>query len=1140
MKLNRIVLFVIMLVRCMAVFGEDSVNAALSNSVLNGNTEMTQFFLDTGADPDFFHPLAGMPLLTLAIVSDQTETAKLLIYARANVEAETLQGGFTPLMAAAEAGNETIAWEILYAGADVDKPNDEGVTALMLAVASGNYGMADILLQVGASPTLVSNGGFSALGLAKHSSGDQRLIDLLLRYCGPSSIPILRPNLSMHTGRIGRIAADISGRYAVTASFDKTAKLWNLETGELIKTYRVPIGELNEGRLDAAAITPDGKTIALGGWTGYEWSGAFTIYILDRESGSIIGTVGDFNAAVGDLEFSPNGKYLAATLTGREGVRIIDTSGWNIAKTLGGYANACYNCAFSRSGQFATVSYDGYIRLYDSAFRLVKSRNTGKRGYSVAFSPDGSKLAIGFDNSPEIEVCDAATLRTLYNPNITGASSQYQIIHTLAFSSDSRYLYGGGAAWKNDAGKEKMIIRWWDRQGRGGYQDFLILGNALLDLKALPEGNLLFCGGLPEWGVVTADGKPSVHNWAETYDFHSRDRSHFRLSPDGKTLGFTPFGGSPKTFSLENRTLSDEQISSRYRAPTVSGGGTRVSNWDNSFYPRINGKAVGFLIDQERGVSVDVHPSGGNVLFGTQWHLYYFDSNGNIAWNTQINAIATAVNILPDAGLCAALLTDGTVHWYNLKDGTEIAALYVHPETGEWLLYTPSGFYDTSGLYTARNFGWHQNGDSGEAALFYSLDQFRNIFYRPDLFENILRNKTTPRPETAVFDHMPPVIKTVRVNYKSIVFPENDTYETVTTNPAFSISVEAEGENDIDTIEVYVNGRVVSSKDMSRGLRPVPQIEDDRKLSATMSFQLLRRDTWFRIFVKDKDGFLSREKRIHVTYTGSGAPPEITDPTEKISLNAPLGRLHLLSVGMNTVSSQMRGYGLDELRYAEADAKSIVDLFTKMEGSVFSEVETYECYSTDADTVLSKLDAINRRLEPGDRIIISLAGHGLMEEGEYFFLARDSDPSSLQSLRRTAVPWLQLGERLKTMHQASEIVVLIDACQSGGITSRELGYKWKDMGVTLITSSTANQFSYESPEFGHGIFTYAVDKGFRTYLRQYAPADSSTDNVLIIGEIIQYAAEEVHQLTGGRQTPWVPEYDPTISRKILGGAVRGE
>ena len=83
----------------------------------------------------------------------------------------------------------------------------------------------------------------------------------------PPSGPFPRIEAGQHTARINRIGVDAAGRWLVTASVDKTARVWDLKTGDLVRVLRPPIGEGNEGKLFAAALSPDGRTVAVGGWT---------------------------------------------------------------------------------------------------------------------------------------------------------------------------------------------------------------------------------------------------------------------------------------------------------------------------------------------------------------------------------------------------------------------------------------------------------------------------------------------------------------------------------------------------------------------------------------------------------------------------------------------------------------------------------------------------------------------------------------------------------------------------------------------------------------------------------------------------------------------------------------------------------
>src|SRR5678816_725784 len=92
--------------------------------------------------------------------------------------------------------------------------------------------------------------------------------------------PILRIETGMHTAAITEIGIDVTNRFLVTASFDKTVRVWELPSGRLLRTVRVPIGEGNDGKLYAVAISPDGGTIAVGGFTASARDGGSNICLL--------------------------------------------------------------------------------------------------------------------------------------------------------------------------------------------------------------------------------------------------------------------------------------------------------------------------------------------------------------------------------------------------------------------------------------------------------------------------------------------------------------------------------------------------------------------------------------------------------------------------------------------------------------------------------------------------------------------------------------------------------------------------------------------------------------------------------------------------------------------------------------------
>lgn len=539
--------------------------------------------------------------------------------------------------------------------------------------------------------------------------------------------PQLRIEAGMHTVAINGISTDAQGRWAVTASDDKTSRVWDVASGRLLQILRPPLGSGNEGKLNAVAITPDGAVVAVGGWTGFEWNKQASIYLFDRASGRFLQRLSGLPNTISHLAFSPNGRWLAATLS-QGGLRVWRWQQPGAAPLVdSAYGDSSYRADFGPSGAqpagqqtLVTSSDDGQIRLYrwadDAAAgsALVPAVRQvapgGKEPYGVAFSPDGSQIAVGYQQSSRVDVLDGATLQLRFSPEIRGEVKGD--LRSVAWSADGRTLAAAGG-WAGRYG-----VRTWSQSGRGQPQEVVISSNSVMDIELLPVaagGGWLLGSADPAWGRLDSQGRWSPMVASPIADLRgSTGDNNFLLSEGGHSVqfGFELRGEVPYRFDVRSRQLQPGTLAGGKGSRT---NGLKVENWESHTVPTLNGQPLKLYNggNYEISRSLAVLPDASGFALGTDSFLYLFNADGSNRWPPRaVPGVTWGVNIPQTGDLAGKIIVaahdDGTVRWYRVSDGQELLAFFPHADRKRWVLWTPSGYYDAS-PGGEELIGWHLN-----------------------------------------------------------------------------------------------------------------------------------------------------------------------------------------------------------------------------------------------------------------------------------------------------------------------------------------------------------------------------------------------------------------------------------------------
>jgi WD40 repeat protein len=911
----------------------------------------------------------------------------------------------------------------------------------------------------------------------------------LARAADESQDPILRINTDMHTTAINRISIDRDGHYLLTASDDKTMKLWSLRGGELLQTYRPMIGNNHEGKLFAGAISPDARWVAGAGWTQGDGSGAskHNVYLFKRANGEQSRRLSGADSAVYQLCFSPDGKYLAAMLSGRNGVRVWSMDSFEEVMRDTEYGSSGYGCAFGQGGQLVTSSLDGYVRLYDPSLELsyITAFSGNKRPYAVTFSPDDERIAVGFIDATQVSVLDAQDLSLIYQPDTSGIANGN--LSNVAWSADGTQLWAGGMF---DNGDGSPVVSW--TAGGRGSRTLLSAGQQTIqDIKPHPDGGLVVGTSRPAWMQISSAGE-TVHAVEPVIgNFRDKLGNAFLLSEDASKVSFGLESGSRQqvTFDLIQQTLTDGILNADMRPAVIKTRGLRVKKWQNSNAPKVGRKTLALDVN-ETSRSLAIAPNHESFVLGTEWHLRRYDKKGNQIWQIDTPGITSGVNISSDGHLVVAAHTDGTLRWYRLDDGEELLAMFLNVKDRNWVIWSPSGYFNAS-AGGSQMIGWHINRGIDRKADFYPVAQLRERFYRPDIIERIFATLSPDEanqlaataPHTNIKQLVPPTVTLL-----GPLSGSNFDSPTVT----FHYRVDSPNDNPISGIRILLDGRPLQT---SRGLQ-VNHIGTDK-----LEITLPKRNVRVSIIAESSNG-ASTPANTELVWSGESEPA----PTQP--------RLFVLSVGVSDYADDRLDLGL-----AEKDARDFAAVVQQQSGTIYSEVISKTLSNPTRDELLDNLEILENAVTTKDVTMLFLAGHGVNDpDGYYFYLTSDTDTARL---RRTAVEYHDIKQTLSSL--PGKTLAFIDTCHSGNIMGGRRGVanitgvindlSAAENGVVVFASSTGKQYSLEDPSWGNGAFTKALVEGLS------GAADYTGDGKITINQLDLYLSERVKQLTNNLQTP---------------------
>ncbi|MDP5338896.1 MAG: WD40 repeat domain-containing protein, partial [Nodularia sp. (in: cyanobacteria)] len=272
---------------------------------------------------------------------------------------------------------------------------------------------------------------FTAVGHSESISAVDQLLDKIAHLQEKLTLasPCVSYTLAAHSGKVASVAISLDGEFLVSGCTDKTINVWNLKTGQQIRTLTD-----NQGAVSSVAISPDSNFLAVGSCEHPRSN----VKVWDLKRGKLLHTLLGHQKPVNVVTISADGQIMAS---GSHKIKIWNLHTSDRISTLW-HTSAVHAIAISHDGKIlASGSADSKIRLWNPRTGDPLRALIGHSGEvkSITMSPDGKFLFSGSADKT-IKIWDLISGKLLHTLN-----SHADEVKSLAISPDGKTLFSGSA-----------------------------------------------------------------------------------------------------------------------------------------------------------------------------------------------------------------------------------------------------------------------------------------------------------------------------------------------------------------------------------------------------------------------------------------------------------------------------------------------------------------------------------------------------------------------------------------------------------------------------------------------------------------------------------------------------------------------
>ena len=948
------------------------------------------------------------------------------------------------------------------------------------------------------------------------------------------------------------IAIDPKGNFFVVAGYGNSgygdsATVYDFKAKKAIIKIRTSADKGLGSGVDVA-VSPDGKWIAFG-----EDNRIVNLYRTSdwQKMKTFTFEVGFCGGCGARVVFSPDSKSLY--LVSHNGpLRKYDLASFDLIRTYEKNADDLTGLAISNDGKKIARSTEKEVTVWKESGDSLMTIQADIQGefHEIAFTLDSKTLILTSDNNTAI-LWNIA--KNKYESSLTGFLNQRDrggldydpnfywqsaIAKYVRFKNDLLITKDGKTLIKGKFGSK---VKRWDIATGKSVMDYVGHKKAVLCYALSNDGMRLLTGGgdgkIMLWNLETGDSLREIQTYREPiFDIHfSSDEKRVASSSwdgtmkihdleTGKLLTYFEFeNGSayniifhPNDLYLFTARLDNSlqlwEIDTKKEVRNFIGHTDIVSSiqlsadqttllsagWDGSI--RLWDVGTGLMTKKFNGHHGAVHTAifspDGKLVYsaGADRTIRAWEINSTTVVRTfeGHNAEVSSLLFSPDNSMLISHSVDGVTKFWDISTGNEFFE-HIHIGEKDWMVKNPEGYFN--GTDEARK---HIHFVSGLKT--YSVDQFFNEFYRPDLLPKIFKNRGGINESKGIQGKLknspPPSIKIA-------VIPTSpgkaEVYVRLIDNG-----------NGAENLKLFHNGKSIPLHHESL------QFPASRGQATTYKHELdlIGGTNTFSATASNNDNIESDPQSVEL----------FSEHVTKSST------CYVLSVGIN----QYKNNKLN-LNYARPDAESFTKLMNGKSALLYKDIKLSTLYDQDAtrQKILDKLDELATKINQEDVFIFYYAGHGSMVDNRFYFIPTESlRLYDAGSLNKEAIDAGLLQDKFKKIKALKQLIIM-DACQSGGSVEllatrganeeKAIAQLSRSAGIHVLASAGSEQFATEFAELGHGLFTFVLMKALQ------GEADGSPkDGKVTIYELKSYIDDQVPEMT--RKLKGNPQYPYTFSR----------